>query len=56
MTVIKRPEFLGDGRFTLLGYRLTWRDPSTNENYEKLYAIDDIQELASSDVRPSGIR
>lgn len=45
MTAIKRPEFLDDGRFTLLGYRLTWRDPSTNENYEKLYAIDDIQKL-----------
>lgn len=45
MTAINRPPYLDDGMFTLLGYRLTWRDPSTKERYEKLYAVDAIQPM-----------
>lgn len=31
--------------FTLLGYRLTWRDPSIKQQFEKLYAVQDIQQM-----------
>lgn len=45
MTSVKRPQYLDDGRFTLSGYRLTWRDPESGHQYEKLYSADDIQKL-----------
>lgn len=45
MTRAERPQYLDDDRFSLLGYRLTWRDPSSGEQYEKLYAESDMQKL-----------
>lgn len=47
---ISRPEYLNDGRFTLLGYRLTWQDPETNEKYEKIYSTEDYQAMCKGIV------